>query len=203
MQLSPTAGSWKCSASNSAGLARGLPADRAAWIFSCYEAFNPIVDFYVQQHAKWLKVCREIPWRKPIASLTYLLTSMCGVRTTTASRIRIQVHDPRGHKKADIVRVYLPPDANTLLRSVDHCVRSRDYINVIVAGKQPQLQWLDMEAGGCALSAGLGVWEWASKDEGDPERSSPAPRRADMEALARDDRPRSVSVAPAARRQRR
>ncbi|WP_208153666.1 phosphoketolase family protein (plasmid) [Sinorhizobium medicae] len=138
--------------------------------FSCYEAFIHIVDSMFNQHAKWLKVCREIPWRKPIASLTYLLTSHVWRQDHNGfSHQDPGFIDHVANKKADIIRVYLPPDANTLLSVVDHCVRSRDYINVIVAGKQPQLQWLDMDAAVVHCRAGLGVWEWASNDEGDPD----------------------------------
>jgi xylulose-5-phosphate/fructose-6-phosphate phosphoketolase len=135
--------------------------------FSCYEAFIHIVDSMFNQHAKWLKVCGEIPWRKPIASLNILLTS----------HVWRQDHNGFSHqdpgfidlvvnKKADIVRVYLPPDANTLLSVTDHCLRSRNYVNVIVAGKQLQPQWLDMEAAVRHCAAGIGVWEWASNDGG-------------------------------------
>jgi xylulose-5-phosphate/fructose-6-phosphate phosphoketolase len=137
--------------------------------FSCYEAFIHIVDSMVNQHAKWLKVTREIPWRKPIASLNYLLTS----------HVWRQDHNGFSHqdpgfidhllnKKADIVRIYLPPDANTLLSVADHCLRSRNYINLIVAGKQPEPQWLSMDEAVQHCIAGLGVWEWAS-DPGDPD----------------------------------
>ncbi len=137
-------------------------------LFSCYEAFIHIVDSMFNQHAKWLKVTtKEIPWRRPIASLNYLLTS----------HVWRQDHNGFSHqdpgfidmvvnKKADIVRVYLPPDANTLLCVADHCLRSRNYINVIVAGKQPQPQWLDMESAVKHCSAGIGIWEWASSNEG-------------------------------------
>jgi len=139
--------------------------------FSCYEAFIHIVDSMFNQHAKWLKVTREIPWRRPIASLNYLLTS----------HVWRQDHNGFSHqdpgfidhvvnKKADIIRVYLPPDANTLLSVTDHCLRSRNYVNVIVVGKQPELQWLDMDAAIKHCTAGLGIWEWASNDEGgDPD----------------------------------
>src|SRR5712691_4618413 len=135
--------------------------------FSCYEAFIHIVDSMFNQHAKWLKSCREIPWRKPIASLNYLLTSHVwrqdhnGFSHQDPGFIDVVVN-----KKADIVRVYLPPDANTLLSVTDHCLRSRHYINVIVAGKQPAPQWLDMEAAIKHCTAGLGIWEWASNDKG-------------------------------------
>ncbi len=135
--------------------------------FSCYEAFIHIVDSMFNQHAKWLKVTRKLPWRRPIASLNYLLTS----------HVWRQDHNGFSHqdpgfidlvvnKKADIVRVYLPPDANTLLSTVNHCLRSRNYINVIVAGKQPALQWLDMEAAILHCTEGIGIWRWASTDEG-------------------------------------
>lgn len=140
-------------------------------LFSCYEAFIHVVDSMFNQHAKWLKVTRHLEWRRPIASLNYLLTS----------HVWRQDHNGFSHqdpgfidlvvnKKADIIRVYLPPDANTLLSVADHCLRSRDYVNVIVAGKQPQLQWLDMDSAVKHCSAGLGIWEWASNDEGqDPD----------------------------------
>lgn len=135
--------------------------------FSCYEAFIHIVDSMFNQHAKWLKVTREIPWRRPIASLNYLLTS----------HVWRQDHNGFSHqdpgfidhvvnKKADIVRVYLPPDANTLLSVADHCLRSRHYINVIIAGKQPALQYLDMDSAIKHCTAGIGIWEWASNDQG-------------------------------------
>jgi xylulose-5-phosphate/fructose-6-phosphate phosphoketolase len=135
--------------------------------FSCYEAFIHIVDSMFNQHAKWLKVTREIPWRRPIASLNYLLTS----------HVWRQDHNGFSHqdpgfidhvvnKKAEIVRVYLPPDANTLLSVADHCLRSRNYVNVIVAGKQPALQYLDMDAAIKHCTAGIGIWEWASSDNG-------------------------------------
>ncbi len=135
--------------------------------FSCYEAFIHIVDSMFNQHAKWLKVTRDIPWRRPIASLNYLLTS----------HVWRQDHNGFSHqdpgfidhvvnKKADVIRVYLPPDANSLLSVVNHCLRSRHYVNVIVAGKQPELQWLDMDAAVKHCTAGIGIWEWASNDRG-------------------------------------
>jgi xylulose-5-phosphate/fructose-6-phosphate phosphoketolase len=135
--------------------------------FSCYEAFIHIVDSMFNQHAKWLKVTRQIPWRRPIASLNYLLTS----------HVWRQDHNGFSHqdpgfidhvvnKKADVIRVYLPPDANTLLSVADHCLRSRNYVNVIVAGKQPALQYLDLDAAVKHCTAGIGVWEWASNDRG-------------------------------------
>jgi len=136
-------------------------------LFSCYEAFIHIIDSMFNQHAKWLKVTRKIPWRRPIASLNYLLTS----------HVWRQDHNGFSHqdpgfidhvvnKKAEIVRVYLPPDTNTLLSVADHCLRSRNYVNVIIAGKQPALQWLDMQAAIEHCTAGLGIWEWASTDSG-------------------------------------
>jgi xylulose-5-phosphate/fructose-6-phosphate phosphoketolase len=134
--------------------------------FSCYEAFIHIVDSMFNQHAKWLKVCNEIPWRAPIASLNILLTS----------HVWRQDHNGFSHqdpgfidhvvnKKADIVRVYLPPDANTLLCVAHQCLNSRNLVNVIVAGKQPEPQWLDMEAAIKHCSTGIGIWEWASNDQ--------------------------------------
>src|SRR5437763_16581945 len=138
--------------------------------FSCYEAFIHIVTSMFNQHAKWLEVTRRIPWRKPIASLNYLLTS----------HVWRQDHNGFSHqdpgfldhvvnKKPEVVRVYLPPDANTLLSVTDHCLRSRNYVNVIVAGKQPELQWLDMESAIHHATVGIGIWEWASNDKGDPD----------------------------------
>jgi xylulose-5-phosphate/fructose-6-phosphate phosphoketolase len=135
--------------------------------FSCYEAFIHIIDSMFNQHAKWLKTTRHIPWRRPIASLTYLLTS----------HVWRQDHNGFSHqdpgfidhvvnKKADTVRVYLPPDANCLLSVADHCLRSRHYVNVIVAGKQPALQFLNMEAAVRHCTAGIGIWDWASSDQG-------------------------------------
>ena len=136
-------------------------------LFSCYEAFIHIVDSMFNQHAKWLKVSRSIAWRKPIASLTYLLSS----------HVWRQDHNGFSHqdpgfidhvvnKKPEVIRVYLPPDANTLLSVLDHCLRSRQYVNVIVAGKHPEPQWLDMDAAVKHCTAGLGIWTWASNDEG-------------------------------------
>jgi len=134
--------------------------------FSCYEGFIHIVDSMFNQHAKWLKTTRCIPWRRPISSLNYLLTS----------HVWRQDHNGFSHqdpgfidfvmnKKADIIRVYLPPDANTLLSVADHCLRSRHYVNVIVAGKQPELQWLDMDAAIAHCTNGIGIWSWASTDQ--------------------------------------
>jgi xylulose-5-phosphate/fructose-6-phosphate phosphoketolase len=139
-------------------------------IFSCYEAFVHIVDSMVNQHAKWLKVIRHLAWRKPIPSLNYLLTS----------HVWRQDHNGFSHqdpgfidhvvnKKADVIRVYLPPDANTLLSVTDHCLRSRNYINVMVAGKQPAPTWLDMDEAVLHCTRGLGIWDWAGNDGGDPD----------------------------------
>jgi xylulose-5-phosphate/fructose-6-phosphate phosphoketolase len=136
-------------------------------LFSCYEAFIHIIDSMFNQHAKWLKVCREIPWRRAIPSLNYLLTS----------HVWRQDHNGFSHqdpgfidyvcnKKADTVRVYLPPDANSLLFVTDHCLKSWNRINVIVAGKQPSPQWLSMDEAVKHCTAGIGIWEWASNDKG-------------------------------------
>ena len=137
-------------------------------IFSTYEAFVHVVDSMFNQHAKWLKTTRShVPWRRPIASLNYLLSS----------HVWRQDHNGFSHqdpgfidhvvnKKADVIRVYFPPDANTLLSVTDHCLRSRNYVNVIVAGKQPEPQWLDMDAAVKHCNAGIGIWGWASTDQG-------------------------------------
>ena len=139
--------------------------------FSCYEAFIHIVDSMFNQHAKWLKVTRNIPWRRPIASLTYLLTSHVWRQDHNGF-----THQDPGfidhvvNKKADVVRVYLPPDTNTLLSVADHCLRSRNYVNVIVAGKQPALQFLDMSSAIEHCTEGLGIWQWACTDQdGEPD----------------------------------
>ncbi|MEQ1654503.1 MAG: phosphoketolase family protein [Nitrospira sp.] len=134
--------------------------------FSCYEAFIHIIDSMFNQHAKWLKVCRHIPWRRPIASLNYLLSS----------HVWRQDHNGFSHqdpgfidhvvnKKAEVIRVFLPPDANTLLSVTDHCLRSRNHVNVIVAGKQSAPQWLDMDSAIKHCTAGIGIWDWASNDQ--------------------------------------
>ncbi len=134
-------------------------------LFSCYEAFVHIVDSMFNQHAKWLKVSREIPWRRPIASLNYLLTSHVWRQDHNGfSHQDPGFIDHVANKKSDVVRVYLPPDANTLLCVTDHCLRSRNYVNVIVAGKQPEWQWLDIESARMHCAQGLGIWEWASND---------------------------------------
>ncbi|MBV8339086.1 MAG: phosphoketolase family protein [Candidatus Eremiobacteraeota bacterium] len=139
--------------------------------FSCYEAFVHIVDSMFNQHAKWLNVTRTIPWRRPIASLNYLLTSHVwrqdhnGFTHQDPGFIDIVVN-----KKADVIRVYFPPDANTLLSVADHCLRSRHYVNVIVAGKQPQAQWFDMASAERHCAAGIGILPWASNDQtGSPD----------------------------------
>jgi xylulose-5-phosphate/fructose-6-phosphate phosphoketolase len=135
--------------------------------FSCYEAFIHIIDSMFNQHAKWLKVCNQIAWRRPVASLNYLLSS----------HVWRQDHNGFSHqdpgfidhvvnKKAEVVRVYLPPDANCLLSVTDHCLRSRNYVNVVVAGKQPAPQWLSMDEAIRHCTAGIGIWEWASSDKG-------------------------------------
>jgi len=135
--------------------------------FSCYEAFIHIVDSMFNQHAKWLKVTRDLEWRRPIASLNYLLTSHVWRQDHNGF-----THQDPGfidhvvNKKADVVRVYLPPDANCLLSVADHCLRSCNYVNVIVAGKQPELQWLDMNSAIEHCTNGIGIWEWASNDNG-------------------------------------
>jgi len=135
--------------------------------FSCYEAFIHIIDSMFNQHAKWLKVTRKIEWRRPIASLNYLLTSHVWRQDHNGF-----THQDPGfidhvvNKKADVVRVYLPPDANCLLSVADHCLRSRHYVNVIVAGKQPALQYLDMDSAIEHCTTGIGIWEWASTDKG-------------------------------------
>ncbi len=135
--------------------------------FSCYEAFIHIVDSMFNQHAKWLKVTRDIEWRRPIASLNYLLTSHVWRQDHNGfSHQDPGFIDHVANKKADVIRIYLPPDANTLLSVVDHCLRSRNYVNVIVAGKQPEIQWLDMDAAVKHCTTGIGIWEWASNDRG-------------------------------------
>jgi xylulose-5-phosphate/fructose-6-phosphate phosphoketolase len=138
--------------------------------FSCYEAFIHIIDSMVNQHAKWLKVTRGIPWRKPIASLNYLLSSLVWRQDHNGfSHQDPGFIDHLLNKKADVVRIYLPPDANTLLSVSDHCLRSRHYINLIIAGKQPAPQWLTIDEAVAHCTTGLGVWKWASNDEGAPD----------------------------------
>lgn len=139
-------------------------------VLSCYEAFIHIVDSMVNQHAKWLKTAAEVPWRKPVASLNYLLTS----HVWRQDHNGFSHQDPGfidlvANKKSDVVRIYLPPDANCLLSVTDHCLKSRDYINVIVAGKQPEWQWLNIDAAVLHCQAGIGRWEWACEDDQDPD----------------------------------
>ncbi|MGZ4626532.1 MAG: phosphoketolase family protein, partial [Kineosporiaceae bacterium] len=140
-------------------------------LFNCYEAFIHIIDSMFNQHAKWLKVCAELPWRADIASLNILL----------ASHVWRQDHNGFSHqdpgfidhvvnKKAEHIRVYLPPDTNTLLSVADHCLRSKDYVNVIVAGKQPTPNWLSMEDAILHCTRGVGIWDWAGRnDDGEPD----------------------------------
>ncbi len=139
-------------------------------LFDCYEAFIHVIDSMFNQHAKWLKMTREIPWRRPIASLNYLLTS----------HVWRQDHNGFSHqdpgfidhvvnKKAEVIRVYLPPDANCLLSVADHCLRSRNYVNVIVAGKQPALDYLSIDEAILHCTRGIGIWDWASNDDGSPD----------------------------------
>src|SRR5581483_11303459 len=136
--------------------------------FSCYEAFIHIVDSMVNQHAKWLKVSRALPWRRPIASLNYLLTSHVWRQDHNGfSHQDPGFIDVVANKKADIVRIYLPPDANTLLWIADHCLRTYDRINVIVAGKQPAPQWLTMKQAAIHCDAGTGIWTWAGTEPAD------------------------------------
>ena len=139
-------------------------------LFSCYEAFIHIIDSMFNQHAKWLKVCGKIPWRKPIASLNYLLTSHVWRQDHNGySHQDPGFIDIVGNKKSDVVRIYLPPDANCLLSVADHCLRSRNYVNLMIAGKQPEWQWLDINAAVRHCTAGAGVWHWASNDAGEPD----------------------------------
>ena len=137
-------------------------------LFTCYEAFIPIIDSMFNQHAKWLKVAAGVPWRRPIASLNYLLTSHVWQQDHNGfSHQDPGFIDHVASKKASVARIYLPPDANTLLSVMDHCLRSRDLVNVIVIGKQPAAQWLDMAAAERHCSDGLGIWRWASSDAGE------------------------------------
>ena len=150
-------------------------------LFSCYEAFIHIIDSMFNQHAKWLKVSKQIPWRKPIASLNYLLTSHVWRQDHNGfSHQDPGFIDHVANKKADVVRIYLPPDANCLLSVADHCLRSRNYINLIIAGKQPEWQWLDIDSATRHCTVGAGIWHWASNDAGDPDVvMACAGRRAD------------------------
>ncbi len=163
-------------------------------LFNCYEAFIHIVDSMFNQHAKWLKVTRQIPWRRPVASLNYLLSS----------HVWRQDHNGFSHqdpgfidhvvnKKAEIVRVYLPPDANCLLSVADHCLRSRHYVNVIVAGKQPALTYLTMDEAIAHCTRGAGIWDWCSSDEGTRARRRARRARATSRRSRRSRPPRSCA----------
>jgi xylulose-5-phosphate/fructose-6-phosphate phosphoketolase len=139
-------------------------------VFNCYEAFIHIVDSMFNQHAKWLKITAQLPWRRKIASLNYLLSS----HVWRQDHNGFTHQDPGfldvvANKKAEVVRAYLPPDANCLLSVMDHCLRSRHYVNVVVAGKHPAPQWLPMDAAVKHCAAGIGVWPWASNDQGAPD----------------------------------
>jgi xylulose-5-phosphate/fructose-6-phosphate phosphoketolase len=139
-------------------------------LFNCYEAFVHIVDSMLNQHAKWLSSSMRLPWRRPIASLNYLLTSHVWRQDHNgASHQDPGFIDHVANKRPEVVRVYLPPDANTLLSVADHCLRSRHYVNVIVAGKQPALTYLDMDSAIAHCTRGLGIWEWASNATGEPD----------------------------------
>ena len=175
-------------------------------LFNCYEAFIHVIDSMFNQHAKWLKMTNEIPWRRPIASLNYLLTS----------HVWRQDHNGFSHqdpgfidhvvnKKAEVIRVYLPPDTNSLLSVADHCLRSRDYVNVIVAGKQPALDYLSMDEAVLHCTRGIGIWDWASNDEGEPDVVMACCRRHPDARDARGGRaPARAPAGPARpRRQRR
>jgi xylulose-5-phosphate/fructose-6-phosphate phosphoketolase len=154
------------------GLLEGYLLTGRHGVFTCYEAFIHIVDSMFNQHAKWLEACNAVPWRRPVASLNYLLSSHVWRQDHNGS-----THQDPGfldvvmNKKPDIVRVYLPPDANTLLSTYDHCLRTRQYVNVVVAGKQPQFDWLTAEEAALHCARGVGVWQWASTDDGagDPD----------------------------------
>ncbi|WP_375485191.1 phosphoketolase, partial [uncultured Mycobacterium sp.] len=139
-------------------------------LFNCYEAFVHIVDSMFNQHTKWLSTSLELPWRRPIASLNYLLTSHVWRQDHNgASHQDPGFIDLVANKRPEVVRVYLPPDGNTLLSVADHCLRSRDYVNVIVAGKQPALAYLDMDSAIAHCARGLGIWQWASTATGEPD----------------------------------
>ena len=150
--------------------AGGLSADRRH-ASSRYQAFIYIVHLMFNQHAKWLKVVRDLPWHKPIASLNYLLSSHVWRQDHNGfSHQDPGFMDHMANQKSDVVRIYLPPDANTLLSVSDHCLRSRNYVNLIIAGKQPAPVWLNMDAAIRHCTVGLGIWQWASNDDGgDPD----------------------------------
>src|ERR1700760_4522934 len=134
-------------------------------LFNCYEAFIHIIDSMFNQHAKWLKVTRHLPWRRPVASLNYLLSSLVWRQDHNGfSHQDPGFIDHVVNKKAEVIRVYLPPDTNTLLSVADHCLRSRNYVNVIVAGKQPHPNFLSMDDAIVHCTRGVGIWEWASND---------------------------------------
>ena len=149
------------------GLLEGYLLSGRHGVFTCYEAFIHIVDSMFNQHAKWLEACNGVAWRRPIASLNYLLSSHVWRQDHNGS-----THQDPGfldvvlNKKPEVVRVYLPPDANTLLATYDHCLRSRQYVNVVVAGKQPQFDWLDADEAALHCARGVGIWDWASSDGG-------------------------------------
>jgi xylulose-5-phosphate/fructose-6-phosphate phosphoketolase len=149
------------------GMLEGYLLSGRHGIFTCYEAFIHIVDSMFNQHAKWLEACNDVAWRRPIPSLNYLLSSHVWRQDHNGS-----THQDPGfldvvmNKKPEIVRVYLPPDANTLLSTIDHCLRSRQYVNVVVAGKQPQFDWLSAADAAEHCARGAGIWEWASTDRG-------------------------------------
>ena len=171
-------------------------------LFSCYEAFIHIIDSMLNQHAKWLKVSKQIPWRKPIASLNYLLTSHVWRQDHNGfSHQDPGFIDHVANKKSDIVRIYLPPDANCLLSVTDHCLRSRNYVNLIIAGKQPQAQWLDMEAAVRHCTAGAGIWAWASnesdgiQDTREPDESKPDASGPDVVLACSGDVPTLEALA--------
>jgi xylulose-5-phosphate/fructose-6-phosphate phosphoketolase len=139
-------------------------------LFSCYEAFIHIIDSMFNQHAKWLKVCKDIPWRAPIASLNYLLTSHVWRQDHNGfSHQDPGFIDHVANKNPDVVRIYLAPDANCLLSIADHCLRSTDYVNLMIAGKQPEWQWLDIESAALHCAVGAGIWSWAGHGGEDPD----------------------------------
>jgi xylulose-5-phosphate/fructose-6-phosphate phosphoketolase len=152
----------------SQGMLEGYLLTGRHGVFTCYEAFIHIVDSMFNQHAKWLEAASQVPWRRPIASLNYLLSSHVWRQDHNGS-----THQDPGfldvvmNKKPEVVRVYLPPDANTLLSTYDHCLRSRHYVNVVVAGKQPQADWLSVEDAELHCTRGLGIWQWAGTETDD------------------------------------
>jgi xylulose-5-phosphate/fructose-6-phosphate phosphoketolase len=152
------------------GLLEGYVLTGRHGLFSCYEAFVHIVDSMFNQHAKWLKVIRQLDWRHPLPSLNYLLTSHVWRQDHNGfSHQDPGFIDHVANKRAEVVRIYLPPDTNTLLSVMDHCLRSRDYVNVVVAGKQAAPTWLDIDEAVRHCARGLGIWDWASTDDGDPD----------------------------------